>query len=95
MESLLLGGDNMLGNVNWAEIAVQIAIAMALTNFIKTVIKKDIGSFAMLISMGLAFIVVFLATFTTGFVVIEFIKQSIIVGLAACGLYDLRQGYTK
>jgi len=85
----------MIGNVNWAEVAVQIAITLALTNFIKTVIPKDIGNFAMLVSMGVAFIVVFLATFPTAFVAIEFVKQSVIVGLASCGLYDLRQGYTK
>jgi hypothetical protein len=84
----------MIGNVNWAEVAVQIAITLALTNFIKTVIPKDIGNFAMLVSMGVAFIVVFLATFPN-IVAVEFVKQSVIVGLASCGLYDLRQGYIK
>ncbi len=85
----------MIGNVNWAEIAVQIAIVMALVNWIKNIIKKDIGNYAMLISMGVAFIVVLLATIQSGFAAIEYVKQSIIVGLASCGLYDLRQGYSK
>ena len=89
------GGEEMIANVNWAEIAVQIAITLALTNFVKTVIKKDIGTYAMLISMALAFIVVLLATIEGGFVAIAYIKQSVIVGLSACGLYDLRQGYVK
>jgi len=85
----------MIGNVNWAEIAVLIAITLALTNWIKSLVKKDIGNYAMLISMAWAFVVVLLATMPNPVVWYEYVKTSIIVGLSACGLYDIRAGFTK
>ena len=76
-------------NINWLDIVVQIAIVIALTNWVKTLSKDRLGHYAMLVSMGIAFVVVFLATLPNPVVWFEIVKNSIIVGLSASGLFDI------
>ena len=76
-------------NINWLDIVIQVAIIIALVNWIKTISGDNLGHYAMLISMGIAFIVVFLATLPNPIVWFEIVKNSIIVGLSASGLFDI------
>ncbi len=77
-------------NINWLDIVVQVAIVMALVNWVKTLSGDKLGHYAMLVSMGFAFVVVFLATLPNPIIWFELVRNSVIVGLSASGLYDLR-----
>jgi len=79
-------------NINWLDIVVQVAIVIALVNLVKKVSGDKLGQYAMLVSMGIAFVVVFLATMPNPIIWFELVRNSIIVGLVSCGLFDLRAG---
>lgn len=82
----------MIMEINWLELATQVAIVLALVNWVKALSKDKLGHYAMLVSMGFAFVVVFLATMPEPIVWYSFVRDSVIVGLTACGLFDLRKG---
>ena len=74
--------------MNWTEIAFQIPMVIALVTLIKKLTDERHGQWYMLIAMGFAFGVVYLGM-ANGFNLIEFIKQSIVVGLGAAGVYNV------
>lgn len=74
--------------MNWQELAFQVAVVIALVTWIKKLTGDTLGHYYMLISMGVAFIIVLLATIGN-FVATDFIKQSLIVGLTASGTFDV------
>ena len=75
--------------MEWGELAVQVAIVIALVNWIKALTNDKLGFYSVLVSMGVAFAVVFLATMPNAIVWYELVKSSIIVGLSASGLYTI------
>ena len=75
--------------MNWGEIAVQVAIVIALVNWIKALTNDKLGFYSVLVAMGVAFAVVFLATMPNAIIWYELVKNSIIVGLSASGLYTI------
>ena len=79
-------------NIDWLDIVVQVAIVMALVNLVKKISGDKLGQYAMLVSMGIAFVVVFLASMPSPVIWFELVRNSIIVGLTASGLFDLRAG---
>ena len=74
--------------MDWKEIAFQIPVVIALVTLVKKLTNEKLGQYYMLIALGFAFAVVGLAT-ADSFNVIEFVKQSLIVGLSAAGVYNV------
>ena len=74
-------------DINWGELAFQVAIVIAIVNWIKALSKNKLGSYSVLISMGVAFIVVFLATMPNPIVWFELVKSATVTGLSASGFY--------
>ena len=85
----------MLEGINWGLVAVLVGVTMALTEWVKYLSKDKVtglerlGYWAMAVSMGFGFVVVFI--FSTDISAFEwqiFIRMGILVGLGACGLYN-------
>ena len=80
-------------DINLGEIAVQIAIVIAIVNYVKTASPKILGYWAALVAIGVSFIVVMLNSWIAGSIVlVNIVRDTFIIGLAASGIYDLRQG---
>uniref|UniRef100_A0A6M3XJB4 Holin n=1 Tax=viral metagenome TaxID=1070528 RepID=A0A6M3XJB4_9ZZZZ len=75
--------------MDWKEIVFQIAIVVALVNWIKALTNDKLGFYSLLVSMGVSFAVVFLATLPETIIWFEFVRNSIIVGLSASGFYTV------
>jgi hypothetical protein len=88
VEALLLKGGEDVENIDWKLVAILIPVCMALTEWIKALAKDKLGQWAIAVSMGMAFLTVFLFGIGGVFEVILFIKMSILVGLGAAGLYN-------
>ncbi len=80
--------------MEWAEMAFQVAVSLALVEFIKKLTGETLGHWYMLISMGVAFVVVLLSMFND-FMWLDYVRQSIIVGLAASGVFDIAKTINK
>ncbi len=78
----------MLEGIDWKLIAILIPICMALTEWIKNLTKDKLGQWAIAVSMGMAFLTVFLFGLGDTFNAMLFVKESILVGLGAAGLYN-------
>ena len=78
----------MLEGIDWKLIVVLIPICMALTEWIKNLTKDKLGQWAIAVSMGIAFLTVFLFGLGDVFNLMLFAKMSILVGLGAAGLYN-------
>jgi Sec-independent protein secretion pathway component TatC len=74
--------------MDWKEIVFQVPIVIALVTLVKKLTAEKLGQWYMLIAVGFAFAVVGLAT-ADSFNVLEFVKQSLIVGLTAAGVYNV------
>jgi len=80
---------NMLEGIDWKLVAILIPICMALTEWVKVLSKNKLGQWAIAVSMGMAFLTVFLFGIgNEAFNTMLFAKMSIMVGLGACGLYN-------
>jgi len=75
--------------MNWGELAIQVAIVIALVNWIKALTNDKLGFYSVLVSMGVAFAVVFLASMPSAIAWYELVKSALIVGLSASGLYTI------
>ena len=75
--------------MNWGEIGFQIAIVIALVNWVKALSKDRLGYYAMLVSMGWAFVIVFVASLPNLILWYELVRNAIVVGLSASGLYTV------
>lgn len=78
----------MLEGIDWKLILVLIPICMALTEWVKALAKNKLGQWAIAVSMGFAFLTVFLFGLNGTFDAMVFAKMSVLVGLGACGLYN-------
>lgn len=74
--------------MNWGDLIFQVAVVIAVLTWIKKLTKESLGHYYMLISMGVAFVIVFLAM-AESFVALDYVRQSIIVGLSASGTFDI------
>jgi Sec-independent protein secretion pathway component TatC len=74
--------------MDWKEIVFQVPVVIALVTLVKKLTAEKLGQWYMLIAIGFAFAVVGLAT-ADSFNTIEFVKQSLIVGLTAAGVYNV------
>ena len=74
--------------MDWKEIAFQIPMVIALVTLVKKLTNEKLGQYYMLITLGFAFAVVYLAM-ADSFIVLDFVKQSLIVGLSAAGVYNV------
>ena len=74
--------------MDWKEIAFQIPMVIALVTLVKKLTNEKLGQYYMLIAVGFAFAVVYLAM-ADSFVVLDFVKQSLLVGLSAAGVYNV------
>jgi len=74
--------------MNWGDLIFQAMMVTAITAAIKVVSKDKLGQFAILVSVGIAFIVVYLAM-ADSFVLLDWIRQSLYVGLGAAGIYKI------
>ena len=74
--------------MDWKDLVFQIPMVIALVTLVKKLTGEKLGEYYMLVAMGFAFAVVGLAM-AGSFVLVEFIKQSIVVGLSAAGVYNV------
>ncbi len=74
--------------MDWKDILYQVPIVIALVTLIKKLTNEKLGQWYMLIALGFGFAVVGLAT-ADSFILLDFIKQSLIVGLTAAGVYNV------
>ena len=74
--------------MEWGEITFQVAMVIAVVTLIKKLSNDKLGQWCMLIAMGISFAIVFLAM-AENFILLDFIKQSIYVGLGAAGVYNI------
>jgi len=74
--------------MEWQELAFQVAVVIAIVTWIKKLTEDKLGHYYMLISMGVAFAIVFLAM-ADSFVALDYVRNSIIVGLSASGTYNI------
>ena len=79
-------GWNM--NMNWGEVAFQIPMVIALVTLVKKLTDERLGEKYMLIAMGFACAVVYLGM-ADSFNLLDFVRQSIVVGLGAAGVYNV------
>ncbi len=75
-------------NINWADMVFLVAVTIALVKWIKELTQNRLGQYYMLVSMGFAFAIVFLSM-ADSFVLLDFIRNSVIVGLSASGVFDV------
>ena len=80
------GGERM--DINWTEMAFQVPVVIALVTLVKKLTNDKLGQYYMLIAMGFAFAIVYLGM-ADSFVLLNFIRQSILVGLSAAGVYNV------
>lgn len=80
--------------MEWAEMAFQVAVSIALVTWIKKLTSETLGHWYMLISMAVAFVVVLLSMFDN-FVALDYVRQSLIVGLSASGVFDIAKVINK
>ncbi len=74
--------------MEWGELVFQAMMTVALVGWIKALTKDSLGQWAVLVSMGAAFIIVYLAM-AESFVLLDYIRQSLYVGLGAAGMYKI------
>jgi len=74
--------------MDWGEITFQVMMTIALVGLIKASTKDKLGQFSMLVAVAVAFLIVYLAM-AESFVVLDYIRQSLYVGLGAAGLYKV------
>ena len=75
--------------INWSEIVFQIAVVVAVVNFIKHLAKDKLGLWSVAVAMAVAFAVVFLAGMPSAIVWYDLVRDAVIVGLSASGFYTL------
>ena len=75
--------------MEWQDLVFQGAMVVALTAWIKHLAKDKLGQWSALVSMGIAFVVVFLAINGQIAGWADFVKQGLYVGLGASGFYKI------
>jgi len=75
--------------INWGEMIFQIAIVVAIVNWIKHLSKDRLGMWSVAVSMAVAFAVVFLAGLPEVIAWYDLIRNGVIVGLSASGFYTI------
>ena len=74
--------------MNWGEVAFQVTITIALVTLVKKLTNEKLGQWYMLISVGFGFLVAALGI-AENFEILTFIRQGLIVGLSASGVYNI------
>ena len=74
--------------MDWKELVFQVPVIIALVTLIKKLTNEKLGQWYMLIAIAFAFIVVYLGN-ADNFILLDFIKQSLIAGLTAAGVYNV------
>jgi len=74
--------------MNWGELGFQAMMVVALVSLIKVASGDKLGQFAVLVSLGVAFLICYLAM-AESFVAIDWVRQSLYVGLGAAGFYKI------
>lgn len=75
--------------INWGEMVFQIAIVVAIVNWVKHLSKDRLGMWSVAVSMAVAFAVVFLAGLPEVIAWYDLIRNGVIVGLSASGFYTI------
>lgn len=74
-------------DIQWGNLAVQVAIVIAVVDFIKNATKDKLGYYAILVAVGVGFLVTLLGILP-GVVDWLFVaKNTITIGLASAGIY--------
>ena len=74
--------------MNWGDLIFQAMMVVAIVGFIKVLAKDNLGQFSILVALGAAFLIVYLAM-AEDFVLLDYIRQSLYVGLGAAGMYKI------
>jgi len=75
--------------MDWGNIIFQGLMVVAIVGLIKRLAKDQLGEWAILVSIGVAFAVVFLGFNGIIGSWVEFVKQSLYVGVGAAGAYKI------
>ncbi len=74
--------------MNWGDLVFQAMMVVAIVGFVKVLAKDNLGQFSVLVALGAAFLVVYLAM-AEDFNLLDYIRQSLYVGLGSAGLYKI------
>ena len=74
--------------MEWGNLAFQAMMVVAIVSFVKVLAKDNLGQYSILIALGAAFLIVYLAM-AESFVLLDYIRQSLYVGLGAAGMYKI------
>ena len=80
--------------MNWGNLIFQAMMTVALVGFVKVLAKDKLGQYSMLVALGAAFLIVYLAM-AESFVLLDYIRQSLYVGLGAAGMYKIAGKISK
>jgi len=76
-------------DINFGDLAVQIAITIAVVDFIKFACKDKLGYYAILIAFVVGFAITILGILPAQFDWLFIAKNTITIGLAAAGIYKV------
>jgi len=74
--------------MNWGDLIFQAMMVVAIVGFVKVLAKDNLGQYSVLVALGAAFLIVYLAM-AEDFVVLAYVRQSLYVGLGAAGFYKI------
>ncbi len=76
-------------NIEWGSFIVQMAIVIAVVNYIKVISKDKLGFYAILVAIGIGVIVTVLGVLPAQIDLLFVIKNSLALGLGASGIYKV------
>lgn len=75
--------------IDFGNLVIQIAIVIAVVNYIKVVSKDKLGFYAILVAIGIGFIVTILGVLPAQINWLFVVKNSLTIGLTASGIYKV------
>jgi len=75
--------------IDFANLAIQIAITIAIVNYIKALSKDKLGFYSILVAIGVGFILTILGILPAQIDWLFVIKNTFTIGLAAAGIYKV------
>lgn len=76
-------------NIDFGSLVIQIAITIAVVNYIKAASKDKLGFYAILVAIGVGFILTILGILPAQIDWLFVIKNTLTIGLSAAGVYKL------
>lgn len=75
--------------INFGSLIAQVAITVAIVNYVKAASKDKLGFYAILVAIGIGFILTILGILPAQIDWLFVIKNTLTIGLSAAGIYKL------